>query len=280
MKNFVKLAVIGDPIEHSKSPEIHGAALKAIGADYEYEKVRVKAGELETFIKRAVESGTDGFNLTMPHKVDIIPYLESIDEEALRYGAVNTVKIVDGKLHGYNTDAEGYSMALKMRGRSFKGASVVLLGAGGVVRTLALRAAAEGANCVTVLNRTQEKAAEVAKAVQCVSDIKTWCGSCCSAEIAEAAAECDILINATPLGMHGCGEDYNDLSFMPCVKRGALVSDLIYNPEKTRFLAEAESLGYEIMNGKAMLIFQAILSDKIYTESDFDVTEVYKCVNY
>ena len=93
---MIRLAVIGDPIDHSLSPLVHSTILKNLGIDYEYEKVQVKKGELESFLEYAKEKKFDGFNLTMPHKVDILPYLWEIDEETERYGAVNTVKVKIG----------------------------------------------------------------------------------------------------------------------------------------------------------------------------------------
>ena len=110
---MLKIAVIGDPIEHSLSPKVHGAALDFLGVEYEYEKVRVQRGGLSEYIDYALKNGTEGFNLTMPHKVDIRPFLEHIDDEAKAFSSVNTVCIRDEKLYGYNTDAIGYRLSLE-----------------------------------------------------------------------------------------------------------------------------------------------------------------------
>ena len=275
---MIRLAVIGDPIDHSLSPLVHSTILKNLGIDYEYEKVQVKKGELEGFLEYAKEKKFDGFNLTMPHKVDILPYLWEIDEEAERYGAVNTVKVKDGKLYGYNTDADGYVQSIKTLGIEIDKKNVVIMGAGGVVQTLALKTAIEGANEISIMNRTLSKAEEISKMVEIKTEKKCDFGGLEVTQLKEKMTNCHILINATPLGMHSVNKDFEDLSFINELPKGAVVSDLIYNPQKTTLLKKTEQLGYKTINGLGMLIFQAILADKIYLESDFDINKVYNNV--
>lgn len=272
---MIKLAVIGDPIAHSLSPHVHGAALDALNIPYEYEKVQVKKGELEDFLRYARERKIDGFNLTMPHKVDILPYLDEIDEEAERFRSVNTVCVRKGKLYGYNTDAEGYTASLKMTGREFKDSRVVILGAGGVVRTLALKAAWEGVGEIWILNRTVHKAEAVCRSVKEKTDAQVFAGSLEIETLKEVCSNCDILINATPLGMHGVSENFSEFAFLDALPGEALVSDLIYNPEKTMLLQEAERRELSTLNGLGMLIFQGLLADRIYTDLEFDMKAVY-----
>lgn len=273
---MLNLAVIGDPISHSLSPKVHGAALEALDVAYTYEKVQVKKGELEQFLAYAQEKGIHGFNLTMPHKVDILPYLTEIDAAAERFQSVNTVKIADGKLYGYNTDAGGYTEALTYAGYDFSDSRVVILGAGGVVRTLALEAAYQGAKTITVLNRTKEKAEAVCKMVQGKTTVSAYKME--REILCEACQTCDILIQGTPLGMHGVEEEWEDLSFLECLPKDALVSDLIYNPKQTKFLQEADKRGLATMNGLGMLIYQALLADSIYLGIDFPMQDVYRIV--
>lgn len=273
---MIKLAVIGDPISHSLSPLVHGSALDALKVPYHYEKVQVKKGELQEFIEYAKKEEIDGFNLTMPHKTDIIEYLDGIDKDAELFGSVNTVKIKDGKLFGFNTDAEGYVRALNMKGYTFKDAKVVILGAGGVVSTLALKAGDMGAKSITVLNRTESKAEAVSKYVTEKTGAVARSGKMTVENISENIKDCDILVNATPLGMHGVDEDFEDLSFLDALAETALVSDLIYNPPKTKFLKRAEELNKPTLNGLGMLIFQGLLSDQIYLDMDFDLEKIYQ----
>lgn len=270
---MIRLAVIGDPIEHSLSPMVHGACLKELGIDYEYEKVRVKKGELLEFIDYAKKNGIDGFNLTMPHKTDIIEYLDEIDAEAELLGSVNTVKIVKNRLIGYNTDGDGYFMSISKSG-GFKGKKIVILGAGGVVRTIALKGVKEGATEVAILNRTKKNAQAVADFVCAKTGEKILVGE--MSEVFDGVKECDLLINATPLGMSGTKSDFDDLSFVENLPPKTIVSDLIYNPPKTSLLKKAEEMGHIVANGLGMLIYQGFLADKIYLGMDFDLDLMYE----
>ena len=276
---MIKLAVIGDPIEHSLSPLVHGGVMEALGVAYTYEKVRVKKGELRDFLLYVKENGITGFNLTMPHKIDIIPYLDEIDEEAKLFGSVNTVKIRDGKLFGFNTDAMGYVMALESKNYFFRGSRVVVLGAGGVVRTLALKAADLGATEVRICNRTYKKAEEITKMVNDKTGVSVIADDFSLEKMTAVAKTCDIFINATPLGMHGIDRDFEDLSFLEALPASALVSDLIYNPDKTMLLRKAESLGLTTLNGLGMLIYQGILADEIYLDRTMEKKKIYDFVS-
>lgn len=276
---MVRLAVIGDPIDHSLSPAVHSSALDALGVTYTYEKVQVKKGELEQFLAYAKEEGITGFNLTMPHKVDILPYLSEIDEAAERFQSVNTVRVEDGKFYGYNTDADGYTEALKGAGYEFQDSRVVILGAGGVARTLALEAAFRGAKEICVLNRTVEKAEEICAMVKNRQKVEITAGIMNTASVSAACETCDILINATPLGMQGISEEFEDFSFLNRLPRTALVSDLIYNPDTTQLLFMAREQGLATLNGLGMLIYQALIADQIYLKKEFDRKPIYEMVS-
>ncbi len=268
---MLRLAVIGDPIAHSLSPKVHGDALSALGVSYTYEKIRVKKGELDGFITYAREN-LDGFNLTMPHKVDVLPFLDEIEEGAAQFGAVNTVKVQNGMLYGYNTDAGGYAEALNGEGYPAENRRVLILGAGGVVQTLARELLRRGAKKICILNRTLEKAVEIAK----LNPERISAGKMTGETLKEAAKICDILIQGTPLGMHGVEQDFEDLTFLEQLPKNAIVTDLIYNPPKTTLLKKAEELGLATMNGYGMLIYQALLADQIYTGIDFPMKDVYE----
>lgn len=266
---MIKLAVIGDPIEHSLSPRVHGAILDALRIEYTYEKVNVKKGGLEEFIKYAKDRGITGFNLTMPHKVDVIPYLDYMDREASEYASVNTVCVRDNKLFGYTTDGVGYELSLKRNGIEFKGSRVVILGAGGACRTILKKASESGAKSITILNRTIEKAEKIIAGMG--ENVKA-----CGFDLTEVK-NADILINATPLGMHGCGE-FESLDFLENLPYNAFVSDLIYNPAQTKFLKRAKELGHKTDNGLSMLIFQAIVSQEYYLNRKLDIFKIYETV--
>lgn len=271
---MLNLAVIGDPISHSKSPIIHSTVLEELKIPYTYSSFQVKKGELEQFLKLAKEKEIHGFNITMPHKADIIPFLDEIDEEARRYQAVNTVKIDNGKLYGYNTDADGYTTALRDAGSDFTGKHVVILGAGGVVTTLARKAAYENAVKISILNRTIENAETIAALVSAETGIKTDSAGFDTVTLKKYAEQADLLINATPLGMHGVTQDFTDLCFVQCLKPNVMVSDLIYNPTETNFLKAAREHGCPTVNGLGMLLYQAFLADQIYTGLSFSFSNM------
>lgn len=269
-----KLAVIGSPIKHTLSPLIHKTFLEYMKIDYEYSVVDVKKGKVSEYIDYAKENSVSGFNVTMPHKQDIIKYLDDIDREAAIYNSVNTVKNESGRLIGYNTDAEGYKMSLSECGASLKDAVITVIGAGGAANSIVLKAALEGAGSITVLNRDINKAKRlsenVAEKTKFIVDADFF-------TIDNARAACrntDILINATPLGMSGFDGDFPDLSFVDELKKTAIVSDLIYNPPETKLLKYAKNYGIKTVNGLGMLIYQGLIADKIYFCRNFDFKSV------
>ncbi len=262
--NIIRLDVVGDPIDHSKSPEIHETVLEDLGLDYEYRKVRIEKGHLPEYLEEVRKKNINGFNLTMPHKQDILPYLDFIDEEALVFDAVNTVNVKDGKLLGYNTDGRGCVWAIEEKGYTCKGKNIVILGAGGVVSTVALKMVLEKASSITILNRTLSSAEALAKNVFERTGAKINIGELTLDNMKSAMTDCDILINGTPLGMEGIDQDFEDFSFLDELKSGALVYDLIYNPPMTNLLKESERRGFEVVNGFGMLIYQGLLADELF----------------
>lgn len=267
---MLKLDVIGDPIDHSKSPLIHGTALDTLGIAYEYRKLRVEKGKLEAYVNEAKALGISGFNLTMPHKVDILPYLDYIDADAKSFSSVNTVRIKSGKLYGYSTDGKGFTCAMEELGVFAKNKNVVFIGAGGAVSTLALKMEIEGAKNITILNRTLSAADSIVAKLSVTAHTL----SLNTENLKIAAEDCDILVNATPLGMEGIDKNFEDLSFMENLKCGALVYDLIYNPEETSFLKAAKDRGFTTLNGMGMLIYQGLLADEIFLEQKLDFAPI------
>ena len=262
----IRLDVVGDPIDHSKSPVIHETVLDGLGLDYEYRKVRIEKGHLEEYLDEVQKNHINGFNLTMPHKQDILPYLDFIDEEALVFDAVNTVKVKDGKLYGYNTDGQGCVWTIEEKGYTCRDKNIVIFGAGGVVSTVALKMVLEKASSITVLNRTLASAGALRENVLKRTGTKINIGELTLENIKAAMSNCDILINGTPLGMEGIDRDFEDFSFLDELKCGALVYDLIYNPPLTNLLKEAQRRGFEVVNGFGMLIYQGLLADEFFLD--------------
>ncbi|MDR1572477.1 MAG: shikimate dehydrogenase [Clostridiales Family XIII bacterium] len=262
-------AVIGDPIGHSMSPEIHNAVFREAGELQRYCRIHVPRGMLGGFVAKARESGLRGFNVTIPHKRDIIPFLDETDGDARLCGAVNTVVARGGRLCGYNTDMGGLLEALVEKGRGYGGRRVAIIGAGGAAAGIALKAAMEGARKVTVLGRSPEKAEGIARAAAAAGADARF-AALGDRTLGEAAGEADILINATPMGMKGSGERFRSLDFLKRLPEGALVCDLVYNPPRTALLREAAALGIEAMNGLGMLARQAFLADELFLGRKLD----------
>lgn len=250
-----KLCIIGDPVIHSKSPLLQNAMCQALGLDYVYLCQPVKPEGLDAFLTAARTLGYAGFNATMPFKELLIPRLDELDPLAEKLGAVNTICIKDGKLYGYNTDCPGFVAALRGRGFDPRGKRILLLGAGGAAKAVAVGLADAGAARVTVANRTEEKARAVAGLIPCQGAVCGWDLPALTAE----AAQCGLLVNATSLGMAGQGE-FENLDFLSALPENALVSDLIYHPAQTQLLRQAEALGHKTMNGLPLLMHQAILA--------------------
>lgn len=257
-----KLCIIGDPVTHSKSPLLQNAMCQALGLDYVYLCQPVKVGELDDFLTAAKTLGYAGFNATMPFKELLVPRLDELDPLAEKLGAVNTVCIKDDKLYGYNTDCPGYVAALKSRGFDPAGKRALLLGAGGAAKAVAVGLAHAGAKEICIANRTAEKAQAVAALIPGQGVVTGWDMPSLSA----AAGRCDLLVNATSLGMAGQGE-FDDLGFLDALPKAALVSDLIYHPAQTHLLRQAHSLGYATMNGLPLLMHQAILALEKFAET-------------
>lgn len=255
-----KLCIIGDPVVHSKSPLLQNAMCQALGLDYVYLCQPVKPEGLGDFLAGAKALGYAGFNATMPFKELLIPYLDELDPLAKKLGAVNTVCIRQGKLYGYNTDCPGYIAALLTAGFTPRGKRVLLLGAGGAAKAVAVGLADAGAARVTVANRTRSKAEAVAGLIGGQGAVIGWDLDALRSE----AAECDLLVNATSLGMAGQGE-FEDLDFLSALPRGAVVSDLIYHPAQTLLLKRAKELGYATLNGLPLLMHQASLALQEFT---------------
>lgn len=250
-----KLCIIGDPVEHSKSPILQNAMCGALGLDYVYLCQPVRRGETARWLECAAYLGYAGFNATMPHKEDLVPLMDELDPLAKKCGAVNTVCIKDGKYYGYNTDGGGFLRALTDLGVSPAGKHAVVLGAGGAAKAVAAVLTEEGAQ-VTVCNRTVEKAEELCK----LDPVNMTPAGFEQKELCKLMEGTDLLINCTCLGMAGTSAQFADFSFLDGLPRDAAVCDAIYAPAETELLRLAREGGHPTMNGMGMLLYQAVLA--------------------
>ncbi|AIJ04897.1 shikimate 5-dehydrogenase [Methanocaldococcus bathoardescens] len=255
------IGLIGHPVEHSFSPIMHNAAFKDKGLNYVYVAFDVLPENLKYVIDGAKALGIVGFNVTIPHKIEIMKYLDEIDKDAQLIGAVNTIKIEDGKAIGYNTDGIGARMALEEEIGKVKDKNIVIYGAGGAGRAVAFELAKD--NNIIIANRTIEKAENLAK------EISEKLNKKFGEEVKFSGLDVDldgvdIIINATPIGM------YPNVDAEPIVKaenmrEDMVVMDLIYNPLETVLLKEAKKVNAKTINGLGMLIYQGAVAFKIWT---------------
>ncbi|MGI5901938.1 MAG: shikimate dehydrogenase [Desulfitobacteriia bacterium] len=253
MKN--KYAVIGFPIHHSLSPLMHEAGFKFLGLEGEYHRIPVTIDKLEESLDYLKSNHYAGWNVTFPLKEKIMPLLDYITPEALACGAVNTVKVVQGNLYGYNTDGEGFVQFLQEKGFDFSKKQVVILGAGGSAKAIAVALAKTKVKTL-ILNRTEEKAEKLARQIRNLGAEASWG----SFKRGEWLYHVDLLIQTTSLGMSG--EQY-PLDLQGLNSR-AWVVDLIYKPMVTPFLNQAAAYGCQTFNGLGMLLHQGALAWKIW----------------
>jgi shikimate dehydrogenase len=257
--------IIGDPIEHSVSPGMQNAAFKAIGVDYIYLPFKVKKDDLENAVKGMRALNLRGLNVTIPHKVAVMPLLDEIDLLAGKIGAVNTIVNKEGRLKGYNTDVAGFLNTLLAEGINPVGKRIVITGSGGAARSIAFGLSETG-SILTLLNRHLAPAADLAERIH-----HYWGKSVEVLEInqnnlRDALSRADILVNTTSLGM------IPDVELTPVpselIKPGTVVFDIVYNPLKTRLLREAEQQGARIITGLEMLVRQGAAAFELWTGKD------------
>lgn len=252
--------VIGYPVAHSMSPLMHNGEFQALHLDHYYTAFNIHPDHLEKAIDSVRTLQINGLNVTIPHKVKVMDYLDEIDEEARLIGAVNTIINQDGHLIGTNTDGEGYLRSLlPVVDSSLKTKKIVLIGAGGAARAIATTLARYGIKELDVANRTLEKADELVKHIHQFANGKALTLK----EAEEQLADYDIVINTTSVGM---SPHVTEVPIrLDRLKKGAIVSDLIYNPLKTLFLQQAEAKGSIIHNGVGMFVYQGALAFQKWT---------------
>jgi shikimate dehydrogenase len=271
-KKALKLAVIGDPVMHSLSPAIHLPVLKRFAQDATYERVEIKKGDLKQWIDRVKKEGYDGFNVTMPHKQDILPYLDEIDLDAELFHSVNTVVQKDGKLFGHNTDGAGFLQMLTAEGYGLEQKDVVIFGAGGAAGTIAVKLAQQPIASLTILARTTAKADTIVKKIAEINPkLPVSVDKMSEETIRKYCKGKDILVNCTPLGMNGVDGNFSSFDFLEGLHSDGLVCDLIYSPLETELVKTAKTIGLNALGGIGMLLYQALIADEYYIDSSLNL---------
>lgn len=252
-------AVIGEPIAHSMSPAMHNGLFQHYEMNAHYQPLLVKRDDLKDAIKGLKAIGIAGFNVTVPHKETVIPFLDKLDPLAEAIGAVNTVVNENGKLVGYNTDGAGYVKGLLGELSSINDRNILIIGAGGAARAIFFTLARSGVNRLDLCNRT------IAKAESIYNDCPYQVSSTVlrNEEAENKLATYDLIIQTTPIGMSPHIESL-PLSLQN-VQSHTFVSDIIYNPLETRFLQEAKKKGARIQNGLNMFVNQGALAFEKWT---------------
>jgi shikimate dehydrogenase len=263
MQSQVKTyCIIGDPVHHSLSPAMHNAAFNSLHLNCTYIAFRVPKGQLEESINALRAIDIAGFNVTLPHKVDIMGFMNYLDSSAEKATAVNTVHNVDGILKGYNTDIFGFIEPLRRRNVNFNGMNILLLGAGGSARAvIAGFSEMKGINKITIANRTLEKARQLAKKG---TDLGLECQVTEMDNIKGIAVKSHLIVNTTSIGMDE--EKEESLIGYEHISKNTIVYDIVYKPVVTNLLENARYAGADVVYGYEMLLEQGARAFEIWTD--------------
>lgn len=246
--------IIGDPVEHSLSPVMHNAGYEALGIEDQFVFLgsKVKVVDIDVVVNAMRKMGIHGLTCTIPHKTEVMKFLDEIDETARKIGAVNTVLNRNGRLVGFNTDWLGAIIPLE-KITSLSGKKALVLGAGGAARAVVFGLLKKGAN-VKIFNRTKEKAIKLAEEFQCqVTDLRR------DSEIKDF----DIIVNTTSVGMKPLEKETSIPTEF--INDKQIVFDIVYVPHETKLLKEAKKRGAKIIHGVEMLLHQGTAQFEIYT---------------
>ena len=254
MKTF---AVIGDPIDHSLSPTIHNAVYRQMEMNCTYIAYRVIKGDLLAGIEALKKIKISGFNVTIPHKIEMMRYLDNVDENCKKIGAVNTVLNDDGILRGFNTDMDGFLEPLKRKEINIRNSKILLIGAGGAARAVVTGFQKENAKNITIVNRTKNKGEEL---VKFSNELGLNAISKTIEEMNEFDSNFDFIVNASSLGLQ------NEENIIPekLLNEETTVYDIVYKPIKTDLINKAKENDCNIIFGYEMLLGQAIRSFEIW----------------
>ena len=264
--------LLGQPVAHSVSPEMHNESFRYHGLDYVYLAFDVAPEQFEAAVDGLITFNARGWNCTMPHKRRMFERVDKLSKEAELIGAVNTVIQKEGKLFGENTDGKGFVTALKNSGETLDKKNVTILGAGGAARAIAVECALNGAAHINIINRSIEKGEELASLIQMKTDSSAkylnWKNNMA------IPSDTDILINATSIGFSPNVTDKPDIDYTSITPE-MCVCDVIFNPAETIFLKSAAENGAKTITGLGMLVQQAALNFTLWTgvEAPVDVME-------
>lgn len=252
------VGVIGDPVQHSRSPQMHNAAIVERKLDYVYVPFHVRSGELREAIEGFKALNVLGVNVTIPHKQTVMSILDDVSHEATLIGAANTLIFCDGRVSGDNTDAQGFLRAMTEEGIDIPvGGSAVVLGAGGAARAVVVALALSGLGLITVANRTGWKAIQFEKNLATISETEISAVDLASNQLNSAIRSADLLVNTTSVGM----QETDQLLIDPdSLNPGTIVYEIVYTPPETPLLRVAREKGCQTIGGIGMLVHQGAIA--------------------
>lgn len=256
------LGLMGNPLEHSFSCFMHNRSYELEKMNYIYINMETEKKNIGEILNGIKHLKFDGFNVTIPYKIDIMDHLDEIDPLAEKIGSVNTVKIEEGRFIGYNTDGEGFVISLAEECNfDCRGKKVLILGSGGASRAVAMTIADKNPEKIFITNRTLQKAVDLSDEIN--YKFSEICFPVDGVNLDAVIDDCNLLINTTSVGMH---PNVDECPIDPeLLHPGLTVCDIIYNPDKTMLLLEAEKLGCKTMNGIGMLVNQGAKAFEIWT---------------
>lgn len=265
------VGVFGDPVEGNPTGVMEEAGFRARGLNYRYLTIKVTPEDFDAAIRSLKPLHFRGINLTMPHKIAVLPYLDELSPAAAIIGAVNTVVVRGDKLYGDNTDGRGFVEALRREGLSPAGKAITLLGSGGAAKAIAVECALAGAKRITVVNRTREHGEALVDTLRTHTDTRAdflpW------SHQLPVPQGTDILINATPVGMRPREQEAPDLDYAT-VGPDLLAADVAFDPADTLFLARCAAQGARCVNGLGMLACQGALNFTLWTGQEAPLEEM------
>lgn len=269
------ICLMGHPVGHSKSPIIHNAELKKSKTDAVYVAVDIKPENLKQAIEGFKAMGFLGANVTIPHKQEVMNYVDELTDEAKNIGAVNTLYFEDDKLIGDNTDGRGFVISLMKDGRfDPKDKNTLILGAGGASQAVSTKLCLEGIKELFIYEINKSRGEHLKKHLEELnSGVKLSLVNL--EELNEIAKKMDLIVNCTPVGMKESDPLLLDGSVF---NKNQFVFDLVYNPEKTKLLEKAEESGAKIINGMGMLVYQGALSFEKWTKEKPDTNAMFKVI--
>lgn len=268
--------LLGSPVAHSISPQMHNEAFRLLDLDYVYTAFDIAPVDLKQAVNALLLFGARGFNLTMPHKTAILDMVDTLTPAATLANAVNTVTIENGKLTGHTTDGIGYMRSVEDAGFSIIGKKMTLLGAGGAATAICTQAALDGVSQIDIFKRKNSSwktvvdfAERITKNTGCMVSLYDLSDD---SQLKKSIAESAILTNATNVGMAP------NISVTPISTKlldsHIIVSDIIYNPRETKLLHDAKEIGCPVMNGLYMLLYQGAASFECWTKKQMPIPEI------